>query len=59
MHQEIKECLNVLYSANQMIYDYWMWTLYDMNDEPIESEWNQENLKLIQNDVKIQTTCNE
>lgn len=58
LKKEIEDCLDVLYSANQMIYDYWVWTLFDENDELILNEWNEKNLKLIQDDVEAQTVCN-
>lgn len=58
LKQEISDCLDVLYSANQMIYDYWVWTLFDDDDILIFKEWNERNLKLIQNDVANSTFCN-
>jgi hypothetical protein len=43
-----------LSQTNQMIYDYWLFQLYDEEGTMIESEWNEENLKLMEDDVMNQ-----
>lgn len=58
LKKEIEDALDILYSANQMIYDYWLSTLFDDEDNPIPNEWNGKNLKLIQDDVEVSTFCN-
>lgn len=59
LKKEIGDCLDILYNSNQMIHDYWGWTLFDDNDNLILDEWNEKNLKLIQKDVEASTFCNE
>lgn len=58
INHEIQYALDVLYSSNLSAYSYWMMTLHDWDNKRIESEWNEDNLKLIQNDVEVSTFCN-
>lgn len=39
---------------NQMLYDYWLSELYDEEGEMIVDQWNQQNLKLMEDDVMNQ-----
>ena len=39
---------------NQMLYDYWLSELYDEEGEIIVDQWNQQNLKLMEDDVMNQ-----
>jgi hypothetical protein len=39
---------------NQMLYDYWLSELYDEEGEIIVDQWNQRNLKLMEDDVMNQ-----
>ena len=51
----IGSALNNLCENNEMLYDYWIAELYDFTtDEPIEENWNEDNLKLIETDVMNQ-----
>jgi hypothetical protein len=36
---------------NRMLYDYWLSELYDEEGEIIVDQWNQQNLKLMEDDV--------
>jgi hypothetical protein len=58
INHEIQYALDVLYSSNLTAYSYWMMTLYDWDEKRIVSEWNEKNLKLIQDDVEVSTFCN-
>ena len=51
----IGSALNNLCENNEMLHDYWITELYDFTtDEPIEENWNEDNLKLIETDVMNQ-----
>lgn len=51
----IGSALNNLCDTNEMLYDYWIAELYSFStDEPIEENWNENNLKLIETDVMNQ-----
>ena len=39
---------------NEMIYDYWLTELYDEEGEMITSQWNEDTLKMMENDVMNQ-----
>lgn len=39
---------------NQTLYDYWLFGLYDEEGEMIMSQWNERNLKLMEDDVMNQ-----
>jgi hypothetical protein len=43
-----------LSQSNQMLYDYWLFQLYDSDGDIIESEWNENTLKLMETDVMYQ-----
>jgi hypothetical protein len=47
----IENALNVLYEANEMMYDYWVSELFDENWKMIEKNWNEETLFRIETDV--------
>lgn len=44
-----------LSQINQMIYDYWLFELYDENGDMIEERWNERNLLLMEEDVMNHT----
>lgn len=44
-----------LSQVNQMIYDYWLFELYDENGEIIDERWNERNLLLMEEDVMNHT----
>lgn len=43
-----------LAQSNQMLYDYWLSELYDEDGEIISEQWNDRNLKLMEDDVMNQ-----
>jgi len=43
-----------LSQVNQMLYDYWLFSLYDEEGEIISSQWNERNLKSMEDDVMNQ-----
>ena len=43
-----------LAQVNQMIYDYWLMELYDEEGDIISEQWNERNLKLMEDDVMNQ-----
>jgi hypothetical protein len=47
----IENALNVLYEADEMMYDYWVSELFDENWKMIEKNWNEETLFRIETDV--------
>ena len=47
----ISQAFYNLSQHNQMIYDYWVSELYDVNGEILEDQWNASNLKLMEDDV--------
>jgi hypothetical protein len=47
----IESAFNNLSDLNGQVYDYWLSELFDENDEVILSEWNESNLKLMEDDV--------
>lgn len=52
----IGNALDKLSEMNEMLSDYWIAELYDFQtDEPIEDNWNEYNLKLIETDVMYQS----
>lgn len=51
----IGNALNNLLDTNEMLYDHWIAELYYFTTyEPIEENWNEHNLKLIETDVMNQ-----
>ena len=51
----IGAALENLSNLNEMLHDYWVTELYHFTtDEPIEENWNENNLKLIETDVMNQ-----
>lgn len=55
MQEAIENALNNLYNSNQMLFDYWCSELFDENDNRIESNWNEENLEMMEHDVMYQS----
>lgn len=50
----IENALCELVNLNQSLADYWWSELTDSYDEPIPSQWNEDNLALIEKDVMMQ-----
>lgn len=55
----IESAFNNLSDLNGQVYDYWLSVLFDENDEMILSEWNERNLKLMEDDVMNLTLTDE
>ena len=55
---EINDAISLAFynisQVNQMLYDYWLFELYDAEGEMIENRWNERNLKLMEDDVANQ-----
>ena len=45
--------------SNQMLYDYWLSELYDEDGEIISEQWNDRNLKLMEDDVMNQVLAGD
>ena len=54
MNEAINNALNNLSNVNEMLCDYWISQLYNENDEPIQENWNERTLKLMEDDVMNQ-----
>jgi hypothetical protein len=48
-----------LANSNQMLYDYWLTELYDEEGDIISEQWNDRNLKLMENDVMNQVLATD
>ena len=46
--------LEILLETNQMLHDYWVNELWEEDGEVIDSMWNENTLKELQNDVVSQ-----
>ena len=42
---------------SEQLYDFWLSELYDAQGEMIVTEWNERNLKLMEDDVMNETLC--
>jgi len=55
---ELNDAISIAFynlaNSNQMLYDYWLLELYDEEGEIISEQWNDHNLKLMENDVMNQ-----
>jgi len=49
----IENALYQLANINQSLAEYWWIKLTDSYDEPIPSQWNEDNLALIEMDVMM------
>jgi hypothetical protein len=47
----IETVLCGLNNINEQLFDYWMCQLFDENDTMIKDEWNEETLKMMEDDV--------
>jgi len=54
INDALMNALRSLYETNQMLHDYWMSELWDENDNPIGENWNENNVRLMENDVMQQ-----
>lgn len=55
LYDAISNALYNLSQVNEMIYGYWLTELYDENDKMITSQWTEDTLKMMENDVMNQT----
>ncbi len=54
LHDAISLAFYNLAQVNQMIHDYWLFELYDEEGDIISEQWNERNLKLMEDDVMNQ-----
>ena len=54
LHDAISLAFYNLAQVNQMLYDYWLFELYDEEGDIISEQWNERNLKLMEDDVMNQ-----
>ena len=47
---EMENCLNSLYSTNEMVLDYWLSELFE-DDVKVQENWNETNLREMYADV--------
>ncbi len=47
---EMENCLNSLYSTNEMVLDYWLSELFE-DDVKVHENWNETNLREMYADV--------
>jgi hypothetical protein len=52
IHTEIEKCMNALYCVNDMVYDFWISTLFDDDGNKRSRNWNEENLQELYQDVE-------
>ena len=50
----IASAFSSLSETNQMLYDYWLSELYDEDGNLLDEEWNEDNLRIMENDVMHQ-----
>jgi hypothetical protein len=48
-----------LSELNEQVYDYWICQLYDEDNNMIAEEWNEETLKMMEDDVMQLTMVTE
>jgi hypothetical protein len=55
---ELNDAISIAFynlaNSNEMLYDYWLTELYDEEGEIIFEQWNDRNLKLMEDDVMNQ-----
>ena len=51
IQSEIENCLNSLYSTNEMLLDYWLSELFGDDNVKIQENWNETNLREMYVDV--------
>lgn len=54
LHDAIAMAFYNLSQVNEMLYDYWLMELYDEEGDVISEQWNERNLKLMEDDVMNQ-----
>lgn len=54
LHDAISLAFYNLSQVNEMLYDYWLSELYDGEGDIISEQWNERNLKLMEDDVMNQ-----
>jgi len=59
LHDAISLAFYNLAQVNQMLYDYWLFELYDGEGDIISEQWNERNLKLMEDDVMNQNLAVE
>jgi hypothetical protein len=59
LHDAISLAFYNLAQVNQMLYDYWLFELYDGEGDIIPEEWNERNLELMEDDVMNQNLAVE
>jgi hypothetical protein len=55
---ELNDAISIAFynlaNSNEMLYDYWLTELYDEEGDIISEQWNDRNLKLMEDDVMNQ-----
>ena len=59
IHDAIALAFYNLSQVNEMLYDYWLMELYDGEGDIISEQWNERNLKLMEDDVMNQNLAVE
>jgi hypothetical protein len=59
LHEAISLAFYNLSQVNEMLYDYWLVELYDEEGDIISEQWNERNLKLMEDDVMNQNLAVE
>jgi hypothetical protein len=60
---ELNDAISIAFynlaNSNQMLYDYWLTELYDEEGDIISEQWNDCNLKLMEDDVMNQVLATD
>jgi hypothetical protein len=59
LNSAIEAGLNNLFDLNVRLFEYWYSELYTYDDNVIDEAWNEQNLKLIENDVMNESLLSE
>ena len=58
LQAELNDAISIAFynlaNSNEMLYDYWLTELYDEEGDTISEQWNDRNLKLMEDDVMNQ-----
>ena len=58
LQAELNDAISIAFynlaNSNEMLYDYWLTELYDEEGDIIFEQWNDRNLKLMEDDVMNQ-----
>jgi hypothetical protein len=58
LQAELNDAISIAFynlaNSNEMLYDYWLTELYDEEGDIISEQWNDRNLKLMEDDVMNQ-----